>query len=213
MNKKFSFQTIKDFDEHICKSIPNYDLLSDGVKNLSGYFLRNDGIIYDVGCSTGKLLESIPFKGKKVGIDNSSNLLPQSHDNIKYDNIDLNQGYDFSSACLVISLFTLQFLGKKEREMLVDDIYKGLSKGDAFIYAEKVYSKDGKSQELMTFSHYDFKINAFPLEEIIDKERDLRQIMKPNTTEDNIEMIQEAGFKSQNMFWKFFNFEGWICIK
>ena len=37
--KDFSFDTIKDFDDHIAKSIANYDLLSEAIRNIVDYFL------------------------------------------------------------------------------------------------------------------------------------------------------------------------------
>ena len=46
---KFSFDTIKDFDKHIKDSIPNYDLLFNGVVSLSQYFLDKSAIYYEMG--------------------------------------------------------------------------------------------------------------------------------------------------------------------
>jgi SAM-dependent methyltransferase len=76
----FSFETITNFDEHIRQSIPNYDLLSDSIISLAPYFLKPYSAVIDLGCSTGKLLEAIPYEGRKLGYDKSPNLLPSSHD-------------------------------------------------------------------------------------------------------------------------------------
>lgn len=75
--KEFSFNTIEDFDEHILTSIPNYDILIEAIKSMSEYFMTEGSNIYDLGCSTGKLLKSIKREGvNKIGYD-VANLLPE----------------------------------------------------------------------------------------------------------------------------------------
>lgn len=208
--ERFSFDTITEFDKHIEQSIPNYDLLSDGVVSLSRYFLDPTARVYDLGCSTGRMLKEIPHQGEKVGIDNSDNLLPQGAEFVK---ADLNEPFDFSNACLATSVFTLQFLRPDRRELLVQAVYKGLNQKGGFILAEKTYATDAQIQEMMTFGYYDFKRKHFTDKEIMEKEITLREIMKPNTSQENQEMLERCGFIRTQLFWKFFNFEAWVCIK
>ena len=47
-------------------------------------------------------------------------------------------------------------------------IYQGLNYGGALILCEKVYQDYGKVQEIMTFSHYDYKVKKFTADEIIE---------------------------------------------
>ena len=44
-------------------------------------------------------------------------------------------------------------------------------------------------QELLTFNHYDYKRKSFTPEEIMDKEKELRDMLKPNTWEELKSMI------------------------
>ena len=74
--EKFSFDTINDFDNHIIKSIPNYDILFSSIKSISEYFFCENTNVYDLGCSTGKLLKSINNNCNKIGYD-IANLLPK----------------------------------------------------------------------------------------------------------------------------------------
>ena len=210
---KFSFDTIKDFDKHIKDSIPNYDLLSEGIVSLSKFFLDKTAVYFDVGCSTGRMLELIPHDGLKIGLDNSKNLLPESHDAVVYKNVDLNEGYEFKNACLITSIFTLQFLRFDSRRKLIQQIYDGLNEGGGLIVAEKVFSNDSQLQEMLNFSLYDYKDKAFSSQEILDKEKSLRKILKPNTSAENQRIFEEVGFKRLGIFWKFYNFECWIYIK
>ena len=47
------------FDEHINNSIRGYSDLLQDVISLSRYFIENDTIVLDIGCSTGKLTEAM----------------------------------------------------------------------------------------------------------------------------------------------------------
>lgn len=213
MNKEFSFHTIKDFDKHIDESIPSYSLMIEGIRSIAKYFIDDESNLYDIGCSTGKLLKSINHKGKKIGIDYSENLLPENETNHKYINSNLNEGFEFNNACLILSIFTFQFLKRDKRQRLLNQIYAGLNEGGGFIFAEKVRSSNSMFQEMFNFSLYDYKRKSFTSEEILDKEVSLRKIMKPNTTRNNLKMLKKAGFKKIELYWKFYNFECFICYK
>jgi tRNA (cmo5U34)-methyltransferase len=210
----FSFDTITDFDDHIAKSIPNYHLLNDSVRDLATFYAKEDFSIVDLGCSTGKLLESIPFEGTKLGIDISGNLLPDSHDEVQYVQKDLRSFKNLGKTpSLVISLFTLQFLPLADRPNILSLVYDELAEGGAFIWAEKVHEESGELERVMNSAYYDFKRLHFSASEIMKKERDLRPIMQTNTSMRNYIMAENAGFTVGTMFWKFYNFEAWLFVK
>jgi len=209
----FSFDTIDNFDEHIAQSIPNYHTLTEAICDLSTYFMTEDTQVIDLGCSTGKLLERLPHRGKKVGIDIADNLLPESHDETLYVRKDLRAFTALGKSSLILSNFTLQFLPYEDRPNILSIIYESLVEGGAFIWAEKVREESGELEQVIHGAHYDFKRKAFSSDEILNKERDLRPIMKVNTSMRNQILAENAGFTVGTMFWKFFNFEAWIYIK
>ena len=43
-----------EFDDHIKRSIPAYKETQDLIIDLSDYYTRRGGIIFDLGCSTGE---------------------------------------------------------------------------------------------------------------------------------------------------------------
>ena len=213
MIEKFDFNTIENFDDHINKSIPNYDILIDSIKSISEYFFTENANIYDLGCSTGDLLKSLNTKCHKFGYDNS-NLMPDHNGkNIEFMNFDLNYKFPIDNACLVYSIFTMQFLNPSCRASYLSTIYDGLNEGGAFIICEKVYQDYGKIQEIMTFTHYDYKLKNFSTDEIISKERDLRYIMKPSTNKELNDLLNNVGFSQITQFWQMFNFKGYLAIK
>jgi tRNA (cmo5U34)-methyltransferase len=191
------------------KSIPNYDVLISSIKSISEYFFVEQTNIYDLGCSTGKLLKSINGNYNKIGYDMAT-LLPVDDG---FFEVDLNVPFPINDACMVYSIFTMQFLNPSKRQEYLQTIYEGLIKGGALIICEKVYQDHGKIQEIISFSHYDYKLKHFTSDEIISKERDLRFIMKPCLNEDLTNMLKDAGFNMICDFWQMFNFKGIIAIK
>jgi hypothetical protein len=56
---KFSFDTIKEFDNHISSSITGYDVLHSLIVNVSSFFIKDGCTPIDLGCTSGKLLKVI----------------------------------------------------------------------------------------------------------------------------------------------------------
>ena len=107
----------------------------------------------------------------------------------------------------------MQFLNPQSRQNYCNTIFEGLNEGGVFIICEKVYQENGFLQDILSFSHYDYKCNYFSEEEILKKQRDLRYIMKPFTLNKNIDILKNSGFKIIETFWQSYNFFGIIAIK
>jgi tRNA (cmo5U34)-methyltransferase len=219
----FSFDTIKDFDKHIELSIPNYKHISELIVSMGSYFIKPDTNVYDLGCSTGVLLNKLSFSQdtnnvKYIGYDKSINLKPTSrasNHNICWIEADLNnpESSPLEKASLVLSVFTLQFLSISDRWDLVSRVSKSLNKGGAFIVCEKIYVQDGFMQDLFTFSYYDYKRKNFSEKEILDKQKDLRLIMTPMTDSQNRTMFRDCGFQNIEVFFSSLLFKGWVLVK
>lgn len=217
--KNFSFDTINDFDKHLALSVPNYDILVQHIESIASYFLKKNSFVYDLGCSTGLMiskLADIEPTVNFIGVDKSENLIGQYSKNksnveilncniigLKYEN-DIN---------LILSIFTLQFLPPDLRLDVLKNIYTVLNRFGALIIAEKTYCSNGYLQDLMNFSHYDFKRKNFTDTEILDKQLSLRRIMFPVTAKENIRQLKFVGFKTIYCFWQSLSFKAWLCIK
>lgn len=217
----FSFDTIDSFDDHINTSIPRYNDIHACIDGLIQYFITDGARIYDIGCSTGSLLRRIDVEYKEkslelIGIDQSANLLPNSHANGRchfiLDDVT-DENFVIENADIVFSIFTLCFIPVNDRYRLVKKIYDGMKKGGIFISTDKIYASDSKVQDIFTFLYYDFKRKTFGAEEILNKEISLREIQKPITETENVNMFRNAGFDRVDSFWKYYNFQGWICVK
>ena len=223
---KFTFATSEEgFDTHIDQSVRGYSNLWTDVLKFSEYFVEDGTCVVDIGCSTGKLLKAMKEQNDKFapkclykGIEIEEDFFPEliDEDNLKFWKGDV-RGFEWVTGAvncsLVTSIFSLQFMPKTNRQQIIDRIYEALVKGGAFIFSEKIFSTDSQLQEMMQFCYYDYKRQFYSAEELLDKEVNLRHMMKPLTYEELIGMIQQAGFESVQPFWQNFNFVGIIAIK
>ena len=215
------------FDEHIEKSIRGYSNLLEDVISLSRYFVEDGTSIVDIGCSTGKLTKAmIEYNqdhcsdGNYIGIEIAEGFFKDLEnrakelEEYKVDFIlDDIRNCDFENCSLVTSIFTLQFMPKKDRLNVMKNIYKGLNDGGAFIFAEKTMCQNALVQDMITFNYYDYKRKSFDTEDIMDKERTLRHMMKPNTWEEIESNLAKAGFSDVQQFWRNHAFVGALAIK
>ena len=223
---KFTFATSEEgFDTHIDQSVRGYSNLWNDVLKFSEYFVEDGTCVVDIGCSTGKLLKTMKeqndkfaprcsYKGIEIEEDFFSELVDE--DNLKFYKKDV-RSFDWVTGAvncsLVTSIFSLQFMPKTNRQQIIDRIYECLVKGGAFIFSEKIFSSDSQLQEMMQFCYYDYKRQFYTAEELLDKEINLRHMMKPLTYDELIEMVKNAGFESIQPFWQNYNFIGIIAIK
>lgn len=219
------------FDEHIDWSIRGYRNLLDDVINLSRYFVEADTKVVDIGCSTGKLTARMMeynndvcpnanYVGVEVAegffdnIKNRKKELNERWSNTKVDFIlDDIRNYEFKNCSLVTSLFTLQFMPYSSRSLVIKNVYDGLNKGGAFIFAEKIDTTHSRIENMLRTVYYQFKNQKFSYDDIMDKEKTLQNMLKPNSWREIEDMLDQAGFKAVQSFWQNHLFIGAIAIK
>jgi tRNA (cmo5U34)-methyltransferase len=134
--------------------------------------------------------------------------------NVTITNEDVTQDYKFKNASLITSILTVQFIQEKDRQLLINNIYEGLNKGSAFIMVEKVVGSNARFNEIWTELYHELKLkNGLSEEHVFSKSRAIRGVMKPYTVNENIHMLEEAGFKDTDIFFKWNNFVGFIAVK
>ncbi len=228
-NWKFSGKMVKDFEKHVSKSVPIYERGQKLIVQLSDYFIKKDSIVYDIGCSTGKLLFSLikhntnKGKVKFIGIDVEKDMIDfaksqQRNNKISNKKLELiNQdvvNYDFEKNDFLISFFTIQFIHPKHRQDLINKIYNSLNWGGAFLFFEKVRYNDARFQDIFTTLYNDYKlIMGYSPDEIINKTRSLKGILEPFSTKGNLDMLKRAGFVDITSIIKDISFEGFLAIK
>lgn len=224
---KFTFaQREEGFDNHIEKSIRGYTNLWNDILKMSEYFVDDFSNVVDVGCSTGKLLKAMIEQNKFAphaqyyGIEVEEDFFKTYDDDEKeYYNLTYHRGdvrsFQFDNCNLVTSIFTLQFIPEIDRTDIIRQIYDGLNVGGAFIFAEKTAAEYSRIHEMRTFTYYDYKRQNFTSDDILDKEKQLRHMMKLNTRTELVNKCATAGFQFNKIesFWQNFGFTAFIAIK
>ena len=222
---QFEFsQREEGFDNHISNSIQNYDMLWETVVNMSQWFVENNTNMYDLGCSTGKLVKALYDKNKEttpyvnyIGIDCEETFTEKypSYEKTNYVNLidgDIRK-HNFDNASFVTSIFTLQFTSLKDRADVLRRVYQSLNPGGGFVLAEKTMSESAKLQDVINSLYYQFKMKSFDANDILTKEHKLRYLMKPVTDSEIVDMLETAGFSCYQKFWQSYNFVSYLCIK
>ena len=223
-NWTFGGNVASEFDSHVSKSVPFYKESHDMIAQLSDFFLDNHSLCYDLGCSTGRLAKIIFDRHsakniKIIGYDCEENMIKKAKENYPNEpNIDffcddiLN--VDLEKSDLIICSYTVQFIRPRNRQLVIDRVFKALNWGGAFILFEKVRGADARFQDILTALYTDYKLNqGYKPEEIIGKSRSLKGILEPFSTQANIDLLQRAGFKDIYTVMKYICFEGFLAIK
>jgi tRNA (cmo5U34)-methyltransferase len=221
----FKGKVYKNFDRHINKSIPLYKETHFLFTQLSDYFLQNNSNIIDIGCSTGTFINSLNIRHKKnakklsfKGIDTAPEMITYckkkyKNTSIKFQKISAIKA-NMKNSCLIISLYTIQFISPKVRQKLISKIYKELNWGGAFFFVEKVRAPDARFQDMLSQTYIEYKVaNGFTANEIINKSNSLKGVMEPFSTGGNISLLKRAGFKDILTVFKYACFEGFLAIK
>jgi len=214
------------FNNHVKKSVPYYNECHNLINQLSDFFLNNNSICYDLGCSTSTLLIKLSkFTNKKniqfIGIDLEKEMIEFSKKIIKSKKIknikvfckDITK-YKLQKSNLIISYYTIQFVNPAYRQKLIDKIFNSLNWGGAFIFFEKIRGNDARFQDILTSLYSDFKEqNNIPSSDILKKTKSIRGVLEPYSNFGNISYLKRAGFKDVQTIFQYLCFKGYLCIK
>jgi tRNA (cmo5U34)-methyltransferase len=226
IKKQFEFdeEVAAVFDDMLKRSVPFYKESQEITEFFVHKNLSEEGIVYDLGCSTASLLLNIhrglSVKATLVGLDNSEAMLAQAKrkceaysakiEVLKADILE----YDYKQASVFISNYTLQFIRPLVREELVKKIASSLKKEGVFIFSEKVISHHAKLNKDLIECYYDFKkTQGYSQYEIMQKREALENVLVPYSEEENIKMAKNAGFSHCEVVFRWANFATFIAIK
>ena len=186
--------------------------------------MREDGKMYDLGCSTASLLidihRELDFNATLIGLDNSEAMLERARKkceafgaDVIVENADILE-YPYEEADLFISNYTLQFIRPLVREELIKKIASSLREEGVFIFSEKVISHHAKLNKDLIECYYDFKKEqGYSEYEIMQKREALENVLVPYSEQENITMAKNAGFSHCEVIFRWANFATFIAIK
>jgi tRNA (cmo5U34)-methyltransferase len=215
------------FDDMLARSVPMYAECQNLVVEMANRFIRNGSKVYDLGCSTGTLINllatSLSDKSNVIyaGVDNSAPMLARAKEKLANINSsceliesDIEGDFEMSNASLIIMNYTLQFLSPLHRETMVEKIYQAMNPDGAFILIEKVVAESNEMDDIFIQSHHDFKSDkGYSKLEIAKKKEALDNVLIPLKLSENIKLLKDAGFDKTEVFFKWLNFAGMIAVK
>lgn len=224
---KFSSKVAGVFDDMVVRSVPFYEEMQRMIGEIAADHYKDDTSIYDLGCSTGTTLicmnESVPEHIRFVGIDDSPDMLNKCREKLMEASFtrpfdlevaDLNQGVHIHNASVVVLCLTLQFVRPINRERLLKHIFDGMQSGGALIVVEKILAEDSAFNRDFIKYYYDLKRrNNYSELEISQKREALENVLIPYKLSENITLLRNAGFSHCEIFFKWYNFSGFIAKK
>ncbi len=223
----FGKRTARVFDDMLIRSVPFYGEIQGMIQDMARDFAVAGTNVYDLGCSTGTTLvlldKALPTSVRLVGVDNSEDMLQKASEKfekarlrreIQLDCADLDGPLTLENTSVVIMNLTLQFIRPLRREQVVRKIAQGLNEKGCFILIEKVLSQDPAVNRNFIKYYYDFKQrNGYSALEISQKREALENVLIPYRTEENQDLLLRCGFASCDIFFKWYNFCGYIARK
>ena len=235
---KFDNNVALSFDEHVNQSIPHYKDIQKYVCSLSEWFLKENSTIYDLGCSTGETIKmlsnlSVSNKVKMIGIDSNKQMIKiaksklilqkkllkrQKDDLIKtqieFQCKDLLKIDNFQKSNLFISILLFPFLNYGERKKILNKVYQALEFGGALICVDKVRANSSDFEDIFNQVYFDFKIKKkLSTNQILNKSRSLRSSMHLFNQDEIYDLFRNCKFTKTEVFFRWFNFIGFIAIK
>lgn len=221
----FADNVAETFVDHIRQSVPLYEEGHDLICQLTDFFVKPDSLVYELGTSTGELIRKMAMhnSGKPnvrwTGIDIEPAMVAQAakhcsdvpavkiiHDDARFMDLD--------AADMIVSYYTMQFIPPRYRQDLITKIYDTLNWGGAFVMFEKVRGPDARFQDILSQLYIEFKMrNGFDSEEILEKQRSLKGVLEPFSTQGNLDLLSRAGFQDVTTVQKSLCFEGFLAIK
>lgn len=223
--KQFEFdeKVASVFDDMISRSVPFYKENLKLIVALVAKLAPQNASICDLGCSTASLLLEFWRQNasyKLTGVDNSAAMIENAHNKsvafgakIDFHQSDLSE-FKFFQSDIFIANYTLQFIRPPQRQALVQKIYENLRENGFLIMSEKILFEDALLANKIIEIYADFKqTQGYTRLEIAKKREVLENVLVPYSEKENIAMLETAGFKKVQSFFKWANFESFIAFK
>ena len=225
---EFDRETADVFDDMVHRSIPFYDEIQRMLTEQALTYIRPGTNVYDLGCSTGTTLCLLalaleePENVRLSGLDSSPDMIGKALTRIKQlklnDRISVSAA-DITEAALedasvVFLSYVLQFIRPLRRDMLIKNIYDSLVHGGVLLMTEKVLPDDSVLSRAYIDYYHNFKRRGKYSEMEISRKREaLENVLVPYRVSENIELLRRNGFNIIDVFFKWYNFAGFIAIK
>jgi len=173
------------------------------------------GKILDLGAGTGLLTKLVIKKypnAKYTLVDIADEMLAiakerfETLDNISFNVEDYRVGISGGKYEAIISALSIHHLDSYEKRNLYKNIFNMLEEGGVFINADQVKGEDCDSEEIVKEYQLSYIENCSLLREEKDDTYGRIKLDKMDKMSVQINMLKEAGFKSVDIYYKYYNY-------
>jgi len=216
------------FTDMISRSVPGYATVVAISGLLAERFSQPNTQLYDLGCSLGATTMAMAQKAadgcKVIGVDNSQPMLdglralleqkPLKNAGIIQLLCSDIRNANIDNASVVALNYTLQFVARNHRALLLQKIFEGMNKGGVLILSEKIVLPDADVNNLFIDLHHEFKrSNGYSELEISQKRDAIEDVLLPESIDQHRQRLLGCGFKTAEVWFQCFNFASLIAIK
>ncbi|TNF99702.1 MAG: carboxy-S-adenosyl-L-methionine synthase CmoA, partial [Gammaproteobacteria bacterium] len=215
------------FPDMIQRSVPGYSDVIQGTGLIAGQYATDASNIYDLGCSVGAstfaMSQQIKTKPCKIiAVDNSQDMMNVCKTNLSKRENDIPielivsdiLDIEITNASVVVMNYTLQFIPVDDRNALLSKICKGIKKGGVLLLSEKLAFDNPFEQQALTELHEAFKrANGYSELEISQKRSALENFLVPETLDQHMDRLYQAGFSQVSPWFRYINFVSLLAWK
>lgn len=223
---EFDDEVSRVFDDMLERSIPQYEGMREAVTSVASSFLRPGSHVLDLGCSRGEAIARLAgLKGSEnvwfTGLEVSAPMLEAAQarfagdERITIQRADLRDGLDADvTANVILSVLTLMFVPVNYRQRLLSECYQLLAPKGGLILVEKVLGEGPRLDDVFNANYHAKKVlSGYDPDDIERKRLSLEGVLVPMTASWNVDMIQRAGFREIDVFWRWMNFVGVVAVR
>jgi len=189
--------------------LPFYDLVTDAIKVIVQNYLQLNGLIYDIGASTGNITQKIHSialerQAKMISLESSEEMANTWKGVGSIQVVDACS-FDYDKFDVAICNLVLMFMPLEDRKNLLKNLVAKAKKGGAIILVEKTLVDGGYFGTVLRRMTWQWKLSGgATYEEIVKKELSLSGIQRPF---DENELLYEFHAKE---FFRLGEFCGWV---
>jgi tRNA (cmo5U34)-methyltransferase len=198
------------FDNHVREQLPWYELTTGIVSHIARHYIPQNGVVYDIGASTGNIgksiLETLQNRNASFyAIESSAEMAELYCGPGTLINKDAAE-VDYERCDFVICFLVLMFIKTSKRSALIQKIMNALNPGGAFVLVDKCAPVAGYPSVVMQRLALAGKVAAgVSAYEIIAKEMSLGGVQRPLEKDELPENAIEV--------FRFGDFAGWLIEK
>lgn len=214
------------FPNMIGRSVPLYWETVDMIGEMTAAQLKENQVVYDLGCSLGAVGWSIDRNletpVKLIAVDASQPMVDRLTANLQgletraiwtVKCADVTK-VDFEPCDVIILNYCLQFIPISQRPHLLRRLYAALKPGGSLYLSEKVHETNKQmNQRLRTHHHAFKKAQGYSDEEIENKAESIKVMMPTQTDAAHKAILKEIGFSDITTWMRWLNFTSIWAVK